>query len=144
MIVDLARNDLSMVCEPGSVDVPALLEAEEHPGLVHLVSRVEGLLRPDAAGPDLWAATMPPASVTGAPKSSALRAIADLERSPRGPYCGAVGWIDADAGTARLAVGIRTFWARRRPAGRAGPALRHGRGHHLGLGPARGSGTRPS
>ncbi|MGN6300420.1 MAG: chorismate-binding protein [Angustibacter sp.] len=111
MIVDLARNDLSTVCEPGSVHVPALLQAEAHPGLVHLVSRVEGVLAPGAGWPALWAATTPPASVTGAPKSSALRAIADLERSARGPYCGPVGWIDADAGTARLAVGIRTFWA---------------------------------
>ncbi|MGN6610263.1 MAG: chorismate-binding protein [Angustibacter sp.] len=117
MIVDLARNDLSTVCEPGSVGVPVLLQAQAHPGLVHLVSRVEGVLRAEAGWPELWAATMPPASVTGAPKSSALRAIADLERSPRGPYCGAVGWIDADAGTARLAVGIRTFWADGDPEG---------------------------
>ncbi|HEX3003516.1 MAG TPA: anthranilate synthase component I family protein [Angustibacter sp.] len=116
MIVDLARNDLSTVCVPGSVDVPALLEAEVHPGLVHLVSRVEGDLRPDVGWPGVWAAVMPPASVTGAPKSSALRAIADLETSPRGPYCGAIGWIDADAGAARLAVGIRTFWADGDPA----------------------------
>ena len=56
------------------------------------------------------AATMPPGSVSGAPKSTALRAIADLEPVPRGPYCGAVGWVDADAGRARLAVGIRSFW----------------------------------
>jgi para-aminobenzoate synthetase component 1 len=110
MIVDLARNDLSTVCVPGSVAVPELLVAEPHPGLVHLVSRVEGHLRPGVGWSDLWAACMPPASVTGAPKSSALRAIADVERSARGPYCGAVGWIDADSGTARLAVGIRTFW----------------------------------
>ncbi|KQX66898.1 anthranilate synthase component I family protein [Angustibacter sp. Root456] len=126
MIVDLARNDLSTVCEPGSVEVPALLAAEAHPGLVHLVSRVEGELRAGSGWPDLWAATMPPASVTGAPKSSALRAITDLERSARGPYCGAVGWIDADAGTARLAVGIRTFWADGDPAGER--VLRFGTG----------------
>lgn len=111
MIVDLARNDLSTVCAPGTVEVPDLVVAEAHPGLVHLVSRVEGRLRPGVGWPQLWAAVMPPASVSGAPKSSALQAIGDLERSPRGPYCGAVGWIDVDAGTARLAVGIRTFWA---------------------------------
>ena len=126
MIVDLARNDLSTVCVPGSVDVPELLVTETHPGLVHLVSRVRGTLAGDAGWPQLWAATTPPASVTGAPKSSALRAIADLERAPRGPYCGAVGWIDADADEAVLAVGIRTFWSRTSDAGRR--VLRYGTG----------------
>ena len=113
MIVDLVRNDLGAVCETGSVTVPALLAVEEHPGLVHLVSTVRGRLRRDAGWPELLAATFPPGSVTGAPKSSALRAIAELEPVPRGPYCGAVGWVDADRRTAALAVGIRTFW----PAG---------------------------
>ena len=54
--------------------------------------------------------TFPPGSVSGAPKSSALRIIAREETAPRGPYCGAIGWIDADARRAELAVGIRTFW----------------------------------
>ena len=110
MIVDLVRNDLQHVCEPGSVEVTGLLSVEQHPGLVHLVSTVEGRLRPGAGWRDLFAATMPPGSVSGAPKSSALRAIADLEPVPRGPYCGAVGYVDADRGVARLAVGIRSFW----------------------------------
>ena len=110
MIVDLVRNDLQHVCRPGSVEVSSLLQVEEHPGLVHLVSTVEGRLREGAGWPELFAATMPPGSVSGAPKSSALTAIADLEPVARGPYCGAVGWVDADAGTAVLAVGIRTFW----------------------------------
>jgi para-aminobenzoate synthetase component 1 len=56
--------------------------------------------------------------VSGAPKSSALTTIRDLEPTPRGPYCGAIGWVDSDAGTAELAVGIRTFWADRDSAGR--------------------------
>ena len=56
--------------------------------------------------------------MSGAPKSSALRAIRDLEPAPRGPYCGAVGWVDADHGEADLAVGIRTFWAERDDTGR--------------------------
>jgi para-aminobenzoate synthetase component 1 len=111
MIVDLARNDLSQVCRPGSVEVVDLLRPEPHPGLVHLVSRVRGRLLPDVGWPRLWAALMPPASVSGAPKSAALQAIHDLEPVPRGPYCGAVGWVDADTRTAELAVGIRTFWA---------------------------------
>ena len=62
--------------------------------------------------PDLLAATFPPGSVTGAPKSSALRIIDEVELASRGPYCGAVGWVDADASTAELAVAIRTFWVR--------------------------------
>ncbi|MBX9426283.1 MULTISPECIES: chorismate-binding protein [Streptomyces] len=110
MIVDLVRNDLGRVSETGSVAVPALCATEEHPGLVHLVSTVTGRLRQDAGWPELLAATFPPGSVTGAPKSSALRIIEALETAPRGPYCGGVGWVDADAGTAELAVGIRTFW----------------------------------
>ena len=112
MIVDLVRNDLSRVCVPGSVTVPALLRVEEHPGLVHLVSTVEGLLRPDVDWPEVAAATFPPGSVTGAPKSSALRLIDRLEPANREFYCGAFGWIDADTGEAELAVAIRTFWLR--------------------------------
>src|SRR5690606_13649989 len=112
MITDLVRNDLQRVCAPGTVEVTELLALEHHPGLVHLVSRVRGrLLDPTPAG---WAALLasahPPGSVSGAPKSSALRVIERLETAPRGPYCGQIGWIDADRGTARLAVGIRTFW----------------------------------
>ncbi|MDX2293471.1 MULTISPECIES: chorismate-binding protein [Streptomyces] len=110
MIVDLVRNDLGRVCETGSVAVPALCDIEEHPGLVHLVSTVSGVLREDAGWPELLAATFPPGSVTGAPKSSALRIIEALETAPRGPYCGGVGWVDADSGHGELAVGIRTFW----------------------------------
>ncbi|MEU6975953.1 MULTISPECIES: chorismate-binding protein [unclassified Streptomyces] len=113
MIVDLVRNDLGRVCETGSVTVPDLCAVEEHPGLVHLVSTVSGLLREDEGWPGLLAAAFPPGSVTGAPKSSALRIIEALETVPRGPYCGGIGWVDADAGTAELAVGIRTFWVDR-------------------------------
>ena len=110
MIVDLVRNDLGVVAVTGSVEVPALCAVEEHPGLVHLVSRVSARLRADAGWPELMAASFPPGSVTGAPKSAALDAIRSLEPEPRGPYCGAVGWVDADRRSAALAVGIRTFW----------------------------------
>jgi len=113
MIADLVRNDLSPVCRPGTVSVDALCEPEEHPGLTHLVTTVSGELRPGVSWADVLATTFPPGSVSGAPKSSALRAIGDLETAPRGPYCGAVGWVDADSGEAELAVGIRTFWAER-------------------------------
>ncbi|HEU5143698.1 MAG TPA: chorismate-binding protein [Dermatophilaceae bacterium] len=118
MIVDLMRNDISGVCEPGSVAVDELCVIEAHPGLVHLVSTVSGRLREDAEWPEILAATLPPGSVSGAPKSSALRTIRALERAPRGPYCGAVGWIDADRAEAELAVGIRTFWTERDATGR--------------------------
>lgn len=121
MIVDLVRNDLGRVCETGSVTVPALCAVEAHPGLVHLVSRVRGELRAGAGWADLLAATFPPGSVSGAPKLAALDVIAGYEPVPRGPYCGALGWVDADAGTAALAVGIRTFW-------RTGDVLRFGTG----------------
>jgi para-aminobenzoate synthetase component 1 len=110
MIVDLVRNDLARVAETGSVEVPALLRVEEHPGLVHLVSTVTARLAEGAGWPELLAASYPAGSISGAPKSSALRVIAELETAPRGPYCGAVGWVDADRGVGELAVGIRTFW----------------------------------
>ncbi|MFD5316239.1 chorismate-binding protein [Streptomyces sp. NPDC127098] len=125
MIVDLVRNDLGRICEPGSVTVPELCAVEPHPGLVHLVSRVRGRLAPGAGWAELLAGTFPPGSVTGAPKSSALRVIDALETAPRGPYCGGVGWVDADRGTGELAVAIRTFWIRR-DEGR--PVLRFGTG----------------
>ncbi|TDC47103.1 anthranilate synthase component I family protein [Jiangella ureilytica] len=111
MIVDLVRNDLSRVCVTGSIAVDELLSVEKHPGLVHLVSTVSGRLLPGAGWAELFEATFPPGSVSGAPKSTALRAIGELEPVPRGPYCGAVGWVDADTGEGELAVGIRTFWA---------------------------------
>lgn len=137
MITDLVRNDLQRVCEPGTVEVVDLLAVEQHPGLVHLVSTVQGRLRPGVAGsPRMWAevldAAYPPASVSGAPKSSALHVIAELEDTPRGPYCGAVGWIDvAEDGRVRaeLAVAIRTFWWARDAAGDG--VLRFGTGAGL-------------
>ncbi|MGH8990041.1 MAG: anthranilate synthase component I family protein [Acidimicrobiia bacterium] len=109
MIVDLARNDLGRVCEFGSVAVPALCVVEPHPGLHHLVSTVTGTLRPGVGAGALLHATFPPASVTGAPKPRVLQAIEELEASPRGVYCGAVGWIDVDQEALDLNVAIRTF-----------------------------------
>jgi len=111
MIADLVRNDLSAVCRPGTVSVDALCAPQEHPGLTHLVTTVSGVLRGGVGWPDIMSATFPPGSVSGAPKSSALRVIGDLEPVPRGPYCGAIGWVDADTGEAEIAVGIRSFWA---------------------------------
>jgi len=110
MIVDLVRNDLSIVCEAGSVNVPELVALQHHPGLVHLASTVTGTLPEDATWAGILGATFPPGSVTGCPKPRAIELLADVEHQARGPYCGAIGYIDADKGTAVLAVGIRTFW----------------------------------
>jgi para-aminobenzoate synthetase component 1 len=110
MIVDLVRNDLGQVCESGSVNVVDLLRLEEHPGLVHLVSDVEGTLPVDVGWQKILAALLPPGSVSGAPKSSALEVIQRLENSARDIYCGGFGWVNADNDSAELAVGIRTFW----------------------------------
>ncbi len=121
MIVDLARNDLGRVCEPGSVVVPALCTVEAHPGLHHLVSTVRGRRRAGTGVRALVRATFPPASVTGAPKPRVMQIIEDLEPVPRGVYCGAVGWIDTERDAGDLNVAIRTFTV--------------GRGHtHLGVG----------
>jgi para-aminobenzoate synthetase component 1 len=109
MIVDLVRNDLGRIAVEGTVKVPSLLRVERHPGLVHLVSTVEAQLRAGLGWPEIFDATFPPGSVTGAPKSSAVRILRELEPVPRGVYCGAIGVVDSDARTATLAVGIRTY-----------------------------------
>jgi para-aminobenzoate synthetase / 4-amino-4-deoxychorismate lyase len=108
MIVDLMRNDLSRVCVPGSVEVPALLRAEPHPGVWHLVSDVTGTLAPGISDEALVAATFPPGSVTGAPKVRALEVIHELEPMPREAYTGAIGYRSPVAGL-ELNVAIRTF-----------------------------------
>ena len=108
MIVDLIRNDLGRICETGTVRVPELLQSQDHPGLVHLVSYIEGKLSPDRSWEEIMNAILPPGSVSGAPKSSALSTIKNMETMPRGPYCGALGWIEGDH--ALLSVAIRIFW----------------------------------
>jgi para-aminobenzoate synthetase component 1 len=109
MIVDLARNDLGRVCEPGSVHVPALCAVEAHPGLHHLVSTVRGTMRAGVGTGALVAATFPPASITGAPKPRVLQVVEELEPVRRGVYCGAFGWLDTAYDAGDLAVAIRTF-----------------------------------
>lgn len=112
MIVDMVRNDLGRVASTGSVEVAALAVLEEHPGLVHLVSTVTARLEPGVGWPQLLAAMAPAASVVGTPRGTAAALIRRLEPTPRGIYCGTLGWVDADRRTARLAVAIRTFtWA---------------------------------
>ena len=109
MIVDLMRNDLSKVCAEDSVHVSKLLAIHELPGLAHLISDVEGTLRDGIKWSEILEATLPPGSVSGAPKSSAIKLIKKYEAVDRGPYCGAFGWIHGDR--AELAVAIRTFWS---------------------------------
>lgn len=109
MIVDLMRNDLGRICLKDSITVPRLLKTEELPGLTHLVSEIEGVLNEDIRWNQILEATLPPGSVSGAPKSSAIKLIGKYENMVRGPYCGAFGWIHADK--AELAVAIRTFWS---------------------------------
>ncbi|MBA2358176.1 MAG: anthranilate synthase component I family protein [Actinobacteria bacterium] len=108
MIVDLERNDLSRVCEPGSVHWPELLVPRELAGVEHLVSRVEGRLRSDVTLTELLEATFPGGSVTGAPKIAALDQIAELEPVGRGASMGALGRVYPN-GDFDLALTIRTF-----------------------------------
>ena len=108
MIVDLVRNDVGRVCELGSVSRAPELRAEAHPTVWHLVADVRGKLGPGRDGLDLVRASFPPGSCIGAPKVRAMSVIEELERSRRGPYTGAIGWLGADGGLG-LSVAIRTL-----------------------------------
>jgi para-aminobenzoate synthetase component I len=108
MIVDLERNDLSRVCEVGSIRWPELMAQHELAGVTHLVSTVEGRVRPDVTLADILRATFPGGSITGAPKISALDHIARLEPVGRGASMGALGTVQAN-GDFELALTIRTF-----------------------------------
>jgi para-aminobenzoate synthetase component I len=108
MIVDLERNDLSRVCEPGSVRWPDLMAERELAGVTHMVTTVEGRLREEVGLAELLGAVFPGGSVTGAPKISALDHIAALEPVGRGASMGALGRIHPN-GDLELALTIRTF-----------------------------------
>jgi para-aminobenzoate synthetase component 1 len=96
MITDLLRNDIGRVAATGSVAVSALNAVESFATLHHLVSVIEGRLRSGLGPVDLLRATFPGGSITGAPKVRAMEIIDELEPGPRGPYCGAIGWIGFD------------------------------------------------
>ncbi|QLD10462.1 anthranilate synthase component I family protein [Microbacterium oleivorans] len=108
MIVDLMRNDLQRVCDPGSVVVERLFAVESYPTVHQLVSTVAGRLRDGIRFSDLLAATFPAGSMTGAPKLSAMTILHGLERAPRGLFAGCFGWIDA-GGRGDLAMVIRSI-----------------------------------
>ena len=108
MIVDMVRNDLGRVAVPGGVSVVTAGVTERLPSLHHRVATVRARWDPEQGLPALWRAAFPPASVTGAPKVAALRAIAELEGEARGPYCGAFGaWLPGEPRGA-FSVLIRT------------------------------------
>ncbi|GBD03630.1 Aminodeoxychorismate synthase component 1 [bacterium HR19] len=107
MIVDMVRNDLGKICHPGKVKVKRLFDVEVYSTLVHLVSEVEGELMKECLE-DILFATFPPASVTGAPKKSAMEIIEFVERKRRGPYCGAIAYFD-ESNNFTMSVAIRIF-----------------------------------
>jgi anthranilate synthase component 1 len=108
MLVDLARNDLGRVCEYGSVQVTDQMAVERYSHVMHIVSHVEGELRSGLDGFDLLRATFPAGTVSGAPKIRAMQIIAELERDPRGPYAGAVGYFSY-GGSMDTCITIRTL-----------------------------------
>lgn len=111
MLVDLARNDLLKVCEPASVNVTEFMKVERYSHIMHLVSTVEGTIRPGQSAVDVFKATFPAGTLSGAPKPRALEIIDELEIADRGIYGGVVGYFDF-AGNADLAIAIRSAFIR--------------------------------
>jgi len=108
MIVDLLRNDLGMVCDAGTVDVPVLMDVESYESVHQLVSTVRGRLRDDITTVGALRSLFPAGSMTGAPKLRTMEVIEEVEATPRGVYAGAFGWISGD-GRADLGVVIRSL-----------------------------------
>ncbi|MFZ2486891.1 MAG: anthranilate synthase component I [Anaerolineae bacterium] len=111
MLVDLGRNDLGRVCDYGSVHIPTLMAVERYSHVMHIVSDVQGTLRPEFDAFDLLRATFPAGTVSGAPKVRAMEIIETLEGTRRGPYAGCVGYIGYD-GTMDTCITIRTVLMR--------------------------------
>lgn len=108
MIVDLLRNDLSKVCQPGTVKVPILFDIESFPAVHHLVSTVEGELSSEFSANDVLRSAFPGGSITGAPKIRAMEIIESLEPQRRSIYCGSIGYISA-CGNMDTSITIRTL-----------------------------------
>ena len=107
MLVDLARNDIGRVCAYGSVKVPEFMTIERYSHVMHIVSQVEGQLAPERTAFDLMRATFPAGTVSGAPKIRAMQLIAQMERSQRGTYAGALGYFSYD-GNLDSCITLRT------------------------------------
>ncbi len=108
MIVDLLRNDISLISEVGTLDVPELFSIESFATVHQMVSKVRARLLPGLSIRDIFAALFPCGSITGAPKIRAMEILRELETAPRNAYCGAIGWI-APGGRMRFNVAIRTI-----------------------------------
>ena len=114
MLVDLGRNDLGRLAEAGSVSVDKFMQVERFSHVMHLTSYVSATLKDGLDALDVLGATFPAGTVSGAPKVRAMEIVADLERAPRGPYAGAIGWLGLDKGRVDLDTGItiRSMWVR--------------------------------
>jgi len=108
MLVDLGRNDIGRVSEPGTVELTQLMDVERYSHVMHLVSHVQGKLRAGLSQFDALRSCFPAGTVSGAPKIRAMEIIAELEREKRGPYAGAVGYFDF-SGNLDTAITIRTI-----------------------------------
>ena len=108
MLVDLGRNDIGRVSEPGTVEVSELMEVERYSHVMHLVTHVQGRLRRDMNAFDALRACFPAGTVSGAPKIRAMEIIAEFEHEKRGPYAGAVGYFSF-SGNMDMAIAIRTM-----------------------------------
>jgi anthranilate synthase component 1 len=108
MLVDLGRNDIGRVSEPGTVEISELMEVERYSHVMHLVTHVQGKLRPDMSAVDALRACFPAGTVSGAPKIRAMEIIAEIEPEKRGPYAGAVGYFSF-SGNMDMAIAIRTM-----------------------------------
>ena len=111
MLVDLGRNDVGRVAEYGSVRVPDLIVIERYSHVMHMVSQVEGRLRPGLGAMDVLRACFPAGTVSGAPKVRAMEIIDELEPVRRGPYAGAVGYLSHGGASMDTAITIRTLVA---------------------------------
>lgn len=108
MLVDLGRNDLGRVCEPGSIELEQIMEVERYSHVMHIGSMISGRLRPGIDALDALRATLPVGTVSGAPKIRAMQIIDELEPVRRGPYAGGIGAIDL-AGNLDVAIALRTM-----------------------------------
>ena len=107
MLVDLGRNDLGRVCEPGTVEVTEFMQVHRYSHVMHLEASVSGCIKPGHSALDVTMSCFPAGTLSGAPKVRAMQIIDELETTRRGPYGGVVGYFDF-AGDSDAAIAIRT------------------------------------